>query len=53
MGKYSLSFSQSTYFYIYKISIIKINNDESFDVNDYVLDECCEGRKYRLIYIGE
>ena len=32
---------------------IKINDDESFDVDDYVLDECCEGRKYRLIYVGE
>lgn len=32
---------------------IKITNDESFDVDDYVLDECCEGRKYRLIYVGE
>ena len=31
---------------------IKITNDE-FDVDDYVLDECCEGRKYRLIYVGE
>ena len=31
---------------------IKIMNDE-FDVDDYVLDECCEGRKYRLIYVGE
>ena len=29
------------------------NNDESFDIDDYVLDECCEGRKYRLIYVGE
>ena len=34
---------------------IKIMNDddESFDVDDYVLDECCEGRKYRLIYVGK
>ena len=33
---------------------IKItNDDESFNVDDYVLDECCEGRKYRLIYVGE
>ena len=33
---------------------IKMNNDdESFDVDDYVLDECCDGRKYRLIYVGE
>ena len=32
---------------------IKINDDESFDVDDYVLDECCDGRKYRLIYIGK
>ena len=32
---------------------IKITNDESFDVDDYVLDECCDGRKYRLIYVGE
>ena len=33
---------------------IKItNDDESFDVDDYVLDECCDGRKYRVIYVGE
>lgn len=32
---------------------IKITNDETFDVDDYVLDECCDGRKYRLIYVGE
>ena len=32
---------------------IKIKNDESFNVDDYVLDECCDGRKYRLIYVGE
>ena len=33
---------------------IKMNNDdESFDVDDYVLDECFDGRKYRLIYVGE
>ena len=33
---------------------IKTNNyDELFDVDDYVLDECCNGRKYRLIYLGE
>ena len=31
---------------------IKITNNE-FDVNDYVLDECCDGRNYRLIYVGE
>ena len=31
---------------------IKIMNNE-FDVNDYVLDECCDGRKYRMIYVGE
>ena len=31
---------------------IKIMNNE-FDVNDYVLDECCDGRNYRLIYVGE
>ena len=31
---------------------IKILNNE-FDVNDYVLDECCDGRNYRLIYVGE
>ena len=32
---------------------IKIMNDESFNVDNYFLDECCDGRKYRLIYIGE
>ena len=34
---------------------IKIRNDDdkSFDIDDYVLDECCNGRKYRLIYVGE
>ena len=32
---------------------LKINDDESFNVADYVLDECCDGRKYRLIYVGE
>ena len=31
---------------------IKIKNNE-FDVNDYVIDECCDGRNYRLIYVGE
>ena len=31
---------------------IKINDNESFDVDDYVLDECHDGRKYRLIYVG-
>ena len=29
---------------------LKINNDE-FDIDDYVIDECCDGRKYRLIYV--
>ena len=32
---------------------IKMNNDETFNVDDYVLDECCDGRNYRLIYVGE
>ena len=32
---------------------IKMNNDETFDVDDYFLDECCDGRKYRMIYVGE
>ena len=32
---------------------IKMNNDETFNVDDYVLDECCDGRNYRLIYEGE
>ena len=31
---------------------IKIMND-GFDIDDYVLDECCNGRNYRLIYVGE
>ena len=31
---------------------IKIRMNE-FDVNDYVIDECCDGRNYRLIYVGE
>ena len=31
---------------------IKIRNNE-FDIDDYVIDECSDGRKYRLIYVGE
>ena len=32
---------------------IKMNNDETFNIDDYVLDECCDGRNYILIYVGE
>ena len=32
---------------------IKMMNDVWFDVDDYIVDECCEGRKYRIIHDNE
>ena len=29
---------------------IKMFTDETFNIDDYILDECCNGRTYRLIY---
>lgn len=36
-----------------ELKIKMMNDDKRFDIDDYVLDECCDGRKYRLIYVGE
>lgn len=30
---------------------IKILTDETFNINNYILDECCNGKAYRLIYL--
>ena len=32
---------------------IKMNNDETFNIDDYILDECCNGSRYRVLYEGE
>ena len=29
---------------------IRMFTDETFNINKYIIDECCEGRAYRVIY---